>query len=136
MGIVKAGRFAWLPWIASWFFGCAVSLAGWSLTAWARAYCDAGYEAGGRLELNLLLPVTGLAGGLAALAALAIGRLLSLHAPTAVRVCLPTLLVLTVTVLLAWWLFATVGTLNGYPGDSGRCPASNIPPQWPSWIPA
>ncbi|NNN34090.1 hypothetical protein HLK59_27750 [Streptomyces sp. S3(2020)] len=80
--------------------------------------------------------MTPVAGGLAALAALATGRRLARHAPTAVRLCLPTLLVLTVTLLLAWWLFATIGTLNDYPGDSGRCPTSNIPPQWPTWIPA
>lgn len=108
----------------------------WLLTAWARAYCDAGYEAGGRLELNFLLPVTAVAGALTGLTALATGRLLAHRAPTVVRACLPTLLVVTVTVLLAWWFFANVGTLDGYPGDSGLCPASNVPPQWPGWIPA
>ncbi|MGW3817981.1 hypothetical protein, partial [Streptomyces sp. NPDC005046] len=102
----------------------------------ARAYCDAGFEAGGRFELNILLPLTTVVGGLAGLATLAIGRLLVLHAPTVVRACLPALLVVSVTVLLAWWFFAAAGTLDGYPGDSGRCPASNIPPQWPDWIPA
>jgi hypothetical protein len=136
MGMVTSGRFAWLPWVASCFFGGAVGWVAWFLTAWARAYCDAGYEAGGRLELNFLLPVTAVAGGLTGLTALTIGRLLAHRAPPVVRVCLPPLLVVTVTVLLAWWFFATVGTLDGYPGDSGLCPASNIPPQWPGWIPA
>lgn len=136
MGIFKSGRFAWLLWVVSWFLGGGMGYVGWSLTVWARAYCDAGFEAGGRFELNFLLPVTAVAGGLAGLVALAIGRLLALRAPRAVRVCLPTLSVVSATVLFAWWLFATVGTLDGYLGDSGLCPASNIPPQWPGWIPA
>ncbi|MEU0208256.1 hypothetical protein [Streptomyces canus] len=136
MRILKAGAFAWLPWAVSWFFGGAVAYGGWSLTVWARAYCDAGYEAGGRFELNLLLPLSTVGGGLAGLMALAVGRLLVLRAPPGVRVCVPALLVVSVPVLLAWWLFATTGTLDGYPGDSGLCPASNIPPQWPGSIPA
>lgn len=57
-------------------------------------------------------------------------------APWKLPACLPALLVLCVTVPFAWWFFASVGTPDGYPGDSGRCPASNIPPQWPDWIPA
>ncbi|MGW2779799.1 hypothetical protein ACWC3X_00855 [Streptomyces populi] len=107
----------------------------WSLTVWARAYCDAGFDAGGRFELNLLLlPVVG-AGAFAGLVAQAVGRRLVLRAPTAVRVLLPALLVVGTTVGLAWWFFATRGTLDGYPGDSGLCPASNVPPRWPDWIP-
>ncbi|MGW6403904.1 hypothetical protein [Streptomyces sp. NPDC055134] len=107
----------------------------WSLTVWARAYCDAGYEAGGRFELNFLLPLVVGAEALVGLVARAIGRRLVLRAPTAVRVSLPTLLVVVATVWLAWWFFATQGTLDGYPGDSGLCPVSNVPPQWPDWIP-
>ena len=107
----------------------------WTLTVWARAYCDAGYDAGGRFELNfLLLPVVG-AETLIGLAAWAVGRRLAPRSPTAVRVSLPTLLVVVATVGAAWWFFATRGTLEGYPGDSGLCPASNVPPQWPDWIP-
>lgn len=136
MGIFKSRRFAGLPWAVSGFFGGMVGWGAWSLTVWARAYCDAGYEAGGRLELNLLFPVTAVVGGLAGLAALAIGRRVGLRTPRPVRIWLPTLSVVAVTVLLAWWFFASVGTLDGYPGDSGLCPASNIPPQWPDWIPA
>lgn len=64
----------------------------------------------------------------------AIGRRLVLRTPTAVSVSLATLLVVVATVGLAWWFFATRETLDGYPGDSGLCPASNVPPQWPDWI--
>ncbi|MEU6349007.1 hypothetical protein ABZ896_06735 [Streptomyces sp. NPDC047072] len=136
MSNVESGRFGCLPWVAAWFSGGAVAHAAWQLTAWARWYCDAGYEAGGRLELNVLLPLTALAGGCAGLAALALGRAVAQPAPKAVRVLLPPVSVLVVTVLLGWWFFATVGTLDDYPGDSGRCPTTNIPPRWPAWIPA
>ncbi|MDT0268276.1 hypothetical protein RM844_18495 [Streptomyces sp. DSM 44915] len=125
-----------LPWAAATLFGAAVGGAAWALTVWARAYCDAGYDAGGRLTLNLLLPLAVGVGALAGPAALAIGRRLARPAPPALRRALPALLVLAVTFGLAWWFFATQGTLAGYPGDSGRCPASNVPPAWPGWLPA
>ncbi|ROP51723.1 hypothetical protein [Streptomyces sp. PanSC9] len=48
---------------------------------------------------------------------------------------LPALLVIVATVSAAWWLFATRGTLDGCPGDSGLCPASDVPPSWPARIP-
>ncbi|GHE93851.1 hypothetical protein GCM10017776_07990 [Streptomyces griseoluteus] len=119
-----------LPWAASALFGALMGGATWSLTVWARAYCDAGYDAGGRLELNFLLPVIVVAGAAAGLASWSIGRRLAGGA------WLPTLSVAAVTIGLAWWFFAARGTLADYPGDSGLCPASNIPPQWPNWIPA
>ncbi|MFF3847003.1 hypothetical protein [Streptomyces sp. NPDC002328] len=125
-----------LPWAGSASFGAAMGCAAWSLAVWARAYCDAGYDAGGRFELNFLLPLVVGAEALVGLAARVIGRRLVLHAPRMVRASLPTLLVAVVTVWCAWCFFATRGTLDGYPGDSDHCPASNVPPPWPEWIPA
>lgn len=119
-----------LPWAASALFGALMGGATWSLTVWARAYCDAGYDAGGRFELNFLLPVIVVAGAAAGLTSWSLGRRLS------GGLWLPALSVATVTIGLAWWFFATRGTLADYPGDSGRCPASNIPPGWPNWLPA
>ncbi|MEV7793167.1 hypothetical protein AB0O68_14400 [Streptomyces sp. NPDC087512] len=125
-----------LPWAASALFGTAMGGTAWALTAWARAYCDAGDDAGGRLELTFLFPLVLGAGAALGLAARATARILTRRAPAALRAVLPTLLVIAATVWPAWWLFATRGTLAGYPGDSGLCPATNIPPQWPAWLPA
>jgi len=108
----------------------------WYLAVWARAYCGAGFEAGGRFALLFELPLIVVGGSLCGLTAGAVGRLLVRRAPTVLRVCVPLLLVVTAAVSPAWWFFATQGTLDGYPGDSGLCPTSNIPPQWPGWIPA
>jgi hypothetical protein len=116
--------------------GAAAGFLGWRLSVWAREYCDAGWEAGGRLEMTYLLPVIVLGGGVLAPGALALARRLVAHAPAVVRVCVPLLLVVVVAVSPPWWFFATRGTLDDYPGDSGRCPASNVPPQWPRWLPA
>ncbi|MEV5384325.1 hypothetical protein [Streptomyces sp. NPDC052721] len=135
MTTAKPSSDSCLPWAASAVFGAAMGYAAWSLTVWARAYCDAGYDAGGRLELNALLPLALGAEALVALMAGAVGRRLVSGAPRTIRVALPTLLVIVTTVCLAWWLFAVRGTLNDYPGDSGLCPASNVPPGWPDWIP-
>ncbi|MFF9242856.1 hypothetical protein ACF1AL_28875 [Streptomyces sp. NPDC014801] len=125
-----------LPWAASALFGAAMGCVAWSLTVWARAYCDAGYDAGGRFELNILLPLVVIIEAFVGLAARAIAHRLVHAAPATVRMSLPPLLVVAATAGLAWWLFATRGTLDGYPGDSGLCPATNVPPQWPAWIPA
>ncbi|WP_250404089.1 hypothetical protein [Streptomyces cellostaticus] len=142
MDTSKPGSGSCLPWAGSALFGAAVGCAAWVLVVWARAYCDAGYDAGGRFELNFLLPAAVGGEALVALMAWAAGRRLVSRAPRAVsrapravRVFLPTLLVVVATVGLAWWFFATRGTLDGYPGDSGLCPVSNVPPQWPDWIP-
>ncbi|MFJ3716679.1 hypothetical protein [Streptomyces sp. NPDC090057] len=135
MNTVQPESDSCVPWAGSALFGAAMGGAAWSLTVWARAYCDAGYDAGGRFELNLLLPL--LVGGeaLVGLLARALGKRLAPGVPRAVRAALPTLLVVAATVGLAWWFFASRGTLDGYPGDSGLCPASNVPPRWPDWIP-
>ncbi|MGW1544197.1 hypothetical protein ACWCPM_28835 [Streptomyces sp. NPDC002309] len=116
-------------------FGAAAGCVAWTLTVWARAYYDAGHDTGGRFELNFLLPLLVGAEALVGLAGWAIGRYLVLRAPLAVRAFLPTLSVVVATVGPAWWFFAPRGTLDGYPGDSGLCPVSNVPPQWPDWIP-
>ncbi|MFE0426056.1 hypothetical protein [Streptomyces sp. NPDC058953] len=133
---LKPGTRARLPWAGAAVFGAAVGYGGWSLTVWARLYCEGGGDAGGGFELTLLLPLVMGAGVLSAVAALFLGRRLTRRAPKAARILTPLLLMVVSTVLLAWWVFATRGTLDGYPSHTGLCPTSNIPPQWPDWIPA
>ncbi|MFJ8031050.1 hypothetical protein [Streptomyces sp. NPDC096032] len=75
------------------------------------------------------------AGAAVGLVALAVGRRLAFGVPAAVRMSLPAVPVIVATVSAAWWLSATRGTLDGCPGHSGICPASDVPPSWPAWIP-
>lgn len=122
-------RLQGLSWAAAALTGAA---AGYG----ARAYCDAGWEAGGRLELNLLLvPLSGLFAVAAPVVAV-VARRLTVRGSRPVRASTQLVAVLGVALGLAWWFFAVRGTLDGYPGDSGLCPANNVPPWWPSWIPA
>ncbi|MFF3859228.1 hypothetical protein [Streptomyces sp. NPDC002209] len=98
------------------------------LAANARAYCDAGWEAGGKFELNfeMLFLVPGCA-VLALVLALLTRRL-----PLPVR-AVPILAALAAVVV---WYFAVTGTLDGYPGHSGLCGPDNVPPWWPAWLPS
>lgn len=109
----------------------------------ARAYCDAGFEAGGRFELNFhlltrlgLMPVVALATG-------ALGVLLYLvssrrkgRAGRVAGVVLGVAVALAGPIGLVLYDFAVTGTLAGYPGDSGLCGPDNVPPWWPSWLPS
>ncbi|MFB6809145.1 hypothetical protein [Streptomyces sp. NPDC056387] len=104
--------------------GCSAS----RLAAHARAYCDAGWEAGGKFELNfeMLFLVPGCA-------ALALGlALLTRRLPLPVRAAA----ILASLAAVVVWYFAVRGTLDGYPGDSGLCGTDNVPPWWPAWLPS
>ncbi|MEU4092626.1 hypothetical protein [Streptomyces sp. NPDC026673] len=108
----------------------------WLLVVYARAYCDAGYEAGDRFGfLFVELPASVIGFGLCALAMHGLGWLLTLRAPTALRICVSVLLIVTALAFLAARYFMAEASPDGYPGDSGLCPPSNIPPWWPDWIP-
>ncbi|WP_405364660.1 hypothetical protein [Kitasatospora sp. NBC_00039] len=52
------------------------------------------------------------------------------------RGIVPVGLVLLSLAVLAAGCFALLGAPSGYHGDSGLCPTSNVPPWWPSWLPA
>lgn len=99
-----------------------------ALAANARAYCDAGWEAGGKFELTF--EMIGLVPGCAVLAVLV--WLLARRVNPVVGVA-AVLLVLAVIVV---WYFATQGTLDGYRGESGLCGPDNVPPWWPAWLPS
>ncbi|MFJ6760521.1 hypothetical protein ACIQNK_36585 [Streptomyces sp. NPDC091273] len=108
--------------------GAAAGCSAIALASRARAYCDAGWEAGGRFEMTFLLML--MVPGCAFLALLI--AFLSRELPLLVRP-VPFLLVLALVVLV---FFATEGTLDGYPGNPERCGPDNVPPWWPGWLPA
>ncbi|MEV6985492.1 hypothetical protein AB0M95_30110 [Sphaerisporangium sp. NPDC051017] len=116
------------------------------LVAQGRAYCDAGWEPPHQLELMFLLPARMLHFPVVALVS-AIASLLfnplALWSPLgrwkvtrAIFSVLAIAVALAGPFLLVLHDFETLGTLDGYPGDSGLCPPDNIPPWWPSWLPA
>lgn len=114
--------------------GLAGAYADYRLVAAARLYCDAGAEPGHMFALNLemilrfvLLPL--ICAGLAAGATRASSR-------RGVRVALSVTVVLILVGAVIMVDFALLGTLDGYPGDSGLCGPDNVPPWWPSWLPA
>ncbi|GAA1373801.1 hypothetical protein [Streptomyces beijiangensis] len=130
---------SWLQrasWSAAGLTGAACGYGAIALAAHARAYCGAGADAGGNLELNLLiLPFIALF-SLGAVSVAAVARRATLRRPRTVRAAVQLVAVLGILSALTVWFFAARGTLDGYPGDTGLCPASNIPPWWPRWLPA
>ncbi|MEV0989481.1 hypothetical protein [Streptomyces sp. NPDC049949] len=125
---MTGGRVRWQGLVASALGGAVAGYLAHDLAANARAYCDAGWEAGGRFELffEMLLLVPGCA--VLALLVWLLARRVNPVAGVAAVV-----LVLSVVVV---WYFATQGTLDGYPGDSGLCGPDNVPPWWPAWLPS
>ncbi|RIQ11799.1 hypothetical protein [Jiangella rhizosphaerae] len=107
--------------------GGVVALALAGLISRAHADCDVGLNAGANLlAVLMVLPVVwGLHAAAFAAASAGVGRV-TRRAPAGLVAG-----ALTV-VLLAWLLFAWVGTPSDYPDPI--CPA-NVPPWWPSWLP-
>ncbi|WP_051838017.1 hypothetical protein [Streptomyces sp. NRRL F-2580] len=107
--------------------GAAAGCSAIALASRARAYCDAAWEPAGRFEMAfLLMPMVP---GCAFLAVVTAS--LSRELPMLLRP-VPFLLVLALVVLVS---FATMGTLDGYPGNLERCGPDNVPPWWPRWLP-
>ncbi|MFJ8043404.1 hypothetical protein ACIRBX_23195 [Kitasatospora sp. NPDC096147] len=107
------------------------------LAASARSYCDAAWEPQHRLVFTMVdWPVMQLFGLLMAVGAWAGARHLTARLPIAWRGLLPAGLVLLALAVLTVGSFAYFGTLDAYPGDSGLCPPDNVPPWWPTWLPA
>lgn len=99
------------------------------LVGHAFAACDVGINAGANsLVLQFVLPV------LWVVNLVLFGVVYSVvSGPTWQRKVVGLLAALFAVVLMAWLLFAWLGTPSGYPDPI--CP-SNVPPWWPSWIPA
>ncbi|WP_345696504.1 hypothetical protein [Kitasatospora terrestris] len=107
------------------------------LAAAARSYCDAAWEPQHRMVFVYVdWPVVELLALATAVGVWVGSRRLTAGLPIAWRGIVPVGLVLFALAVLTVVCFAVVGTPGGYPGDSGLCPESNVPPWWPSGLPA
>jgi hypothetical protein len=137
--------------VAEYIIACAMILVGLAagyldnrLVLAARLYCDAGAEPPHLLIFWFFYPATRMILGTVCsvgpfLVVRVLGRILAVERSATGRNILNLVAVLAgVATLVGMVLvdFAHQGTLAGYPGDSGRCPPSNVPPWWPSWLPA
>ncbi|MET9616721.1 hypothetical protein [Kitasatospora indigofera] len=103
----------------------------------ARNHCDAAWEPQHRFAFSFVeWPVMELLRFVAAVAVWAVMRRRTAGLPLAWRGIVPAALVLLSLAVLAVGCFALLDTPGGCHGDSGLCPPSNIPPWWPSWLPA
>lgn len=116
--------------------GAACGAGAWYTAVWARAYCATAFEPGDRFGLLFVwLPALVLGGCAYAAIGLGAGRMAACRFRRRVGALLPALLVVTVCVSLVWGVVAVVGTPAGRHGPPGVCPASNVPPAWPDWVP-
>lgn len=137
--------------VAEYLIACAMILVGLAagyldnrLVLAARLYCDAAAEPGHLFGFWWIYPAARLVLGTVLsvgpfLAVRVLGRILAVERSATGRGILNLVAVLGgVATLIAMVLvdFAHEGTPAGYPGDSGLCPPSNVPPWWPSWLPA
>jgi hypothetical protein len=107
--------------------GCPAALGQATLVARAWAACDVGISGANALVLLLGLPVLWLMdSAVFALAAAGVSRMTQSRTAGL-------LAGLAAAVLATWLLFAWQGTPSDYP--SPLC-HDNIPPWWPSWLPA
>jgi hypothetical protein len=126
-------------------FGLVAGLVDYWLVQAARSYCNAAAateELGALLLIHLpsRLLLGPLLGGVGYLAC----RLLLLGVPAirrsprgqAIRTIIAGLVAFGAVIAMVLIDFSTVGTLDGYPADANLCPATNVPPWWPSWLPA
>ncbi|MFC5029459.1 hypothetical protein ACQFX6_29210 [Streptomyces sp. DSM 41987] len=102
----------------------------------APVSCHAGTGPGpDLLRLFVHTPAILIAAVATALGTFALAVRITLSAPLAVRLTVPPLLLCTALALLVWADFTWFGAVAGVP-NPGLCPADNVPPWWPHWIPA
>ncbi|MFD7442820.1 hypothetical protein [Streptomyces sp. NPDC059909] len=128
-------RLQGLSWGAAALTGAAAAYGASALVAQARSYCDAAWEPPHRF--THLVEFLGLAAGtaFAAVTVAVLARAAAVRGPRPLRASAQLVGVLLVVAWLAWWYVGAQATPAGYPGDSGLCPDSNVPPWWPGWLP-
>jgi hypothetical protein len=126
------------------WIGIGAALVDYRLVLASRFYCDAGAEPGDIFALNLEMPFRLLIGPAMAylpyLLITFIGRSISplwRFAPSRTLIRFIAIMAgLAAACALIVFDFAHIGTLAGYPGDSGLCASDNVPPWWPAWLPS
>ncbi|MER5962735.1 hypothetical protein [Streptomyces sp. NPDC002057] len=135
MSAYTVSRGQWLAWVAAIPAGLGIAYGASTLVARARSFCDAAWEPQHRFAHLFELIVLAAATAVAAVVVAVLARTATVRAPRPVRASAQLAAVLLVAGAIAWWYVAWQGTPAGYPGDSGLCPDSNVPPWWPSWLP-
>ncbi|WP_418959619.1 hypothetical protein [Streptomyces tritici] len=125
-----------LAWGAAALAGVVGAYAASWLVASARSYCDAGWEPPHRFAHGFEWVVLTVAAAALAVGAAVLARWATVRGPRSVRASAQVGVVLLVVAALAWWYLGAQATPDGYPGDSGLCPANNVPPWWPGWFPS
>jgi hypothetical protein len=127
------------------WIGLGATLIDYRLVLAARVYCDAGADPGDVFALNLEMLPRLLIGPILAFGPYA---LITFAGRSGVPFLWRFMISRTFIRLLAvgaglaaacgmiLFDFAHIGTLAGYPSDSGLCAADNVPPWWPAWLPA
>ncbi len=125
--------------------GVLAGLADYLLVQAARSYCEAGVDSDQLTALLFVhLPSRVALGALLGGGGYVLMRLFLLAFPAirrsphsrAVRTGVAGFVGLSAVIVMVLADFATVGTLADYPGNASLCGPENIPPWWPTWLPA
>jgi hypothetical protein len=126
------------------WIGLGATLVDYRLVLSARVYCGAGAEAGDVFALNLEMLPRLLIGPIMAFGPYLLITFAGRTAPLLWRFLITRTFIRLVAIAaglaaacgMVVFDFAHIGTLAGYPGDSGLCGPDNVPPWWPSWLPS
>ncbi|SDQ66720.1 hypothetical protein [Thermostaphylospora chromogena] len=101
----------------------------------ARTFCDAGAEPQHLFALTVEMAARLLLAPPICVGIFFLVKRLGRALPGSKSMLLAAGVVVACLIVLIIFDFATIGTLDGYPGD-GSCPSDNTPPWWPSWLPS
>jgi hypothetical protein len=127
------------------WIGLGATLVDYRLVLAARVYCDAGAEPGDVFALNLEMLPRLLIGPIMAFGPYLLVSFLGRNgAPFLWRFLISRTFIRLVAIAaglaaacaMVLFDFAHIGTLAGYPSDSGLCGPDNVPPWWPTWLPS
>jgi hypothetical protein len=126
------------------WIGLGATLVDYRLILAARLYCDAGAEPGDVFALNLEMLPRLLIGPILAFGPYAVITFAGRNTPFLWRFLITRSFVRLLAVAaglaaacgMILYDFANIGTLAGYPANSGLCTPDNVPQWWPAWLPS